>query len=135
MSRWLASYGPGTFEDIKWWTGWTASKTSRALELVGAQEVALDGGIGFVLPTDTEQLPDPGPWVALLPGLDPSVMGWKGRDWILGDLAGRLFDRNGNAGPTAWVDGEIVGGWAQRPDGSIAVGVLRDPGTEAPSGA
>ena len=98
---------------------------------MGAEEVALEDGVGFVLPTDTEQLPDPGPWVALLPGLDPSVMGWKGRDWILGDLAGRLFDRNGNAGPTAWVDGEIVGGWAQRPDGSIAVGVLRDTGTEA----
>lgn len=131
VSRWLAAYGPGTFEDIKWWTGWTVAKTKRALELVGAQEVALDGGVGFVLPTDTARLPDPGPWVALLPGLDPSVMGWKRRDWILGDLAGRLFDRNGNAGPTAWVDGEIVGGWAQRPDGSIAVGVLRDRGTGA----
>lgn len=131
VSRWLASYGPGTFEDIKWWTGWTVAKTRRALELIGAREVALEGGVGFVLPTDTEPVPYPGPWVALLPGLDPSVMGWKGRDWILGDLAGRLFDRNGNAGPTAWVDGEIVGGWAQRPDGSIAVGVLRDPGSEA----
>ena len=131
VSRWLASYGPGTFEDIKWWTGWTVAKTRRALELVGAQEVALEGGAGFVLPTDTEQSPNTASWVALLPGLDPSVMGWKGRDWILGDLAGRLFDRNGNAGPTAWVDGKIVGGWAQRPDGSIAVGLLRDVGTEA----
>jgi hypothetical protein len=131
VSRWLASYGPGTFEDIKWWTGWTVAKTRKALESARAQEVVLEGGVGLVLPTDIELLPDPGPWVALLPGLDPSVMGWKGRDWILGDLADRLFDRNGNAGPTAWVDGEIVGGWAQRPDGSIAVGVLRDPGTEA----
>ena len=131
VSRWLASYGPGTFADIKWWTGWTVAKTRNALELIGAQEVALEYDVGFVLPTDTGQLPDPGPWVALLPGLDPSVMGWKEREWILGDLAGRLFDRNGNAGPTAWVDGEIVGGWAQRRDGSIAIGVLRDPGTEA----
>lgn len=131
ISRWLGSYGPGTFEDIKWWTGWTVAKTRRALEAAGAKEVALEEGVGFVLPADTELTPYPGPWVALLPGLDPSVMGWKKRDWILGDLAGRLFDRNGNAGPTAWVDGKIVGGWAQRPDGSIAVGVLRDVGTEA----
>ena len=131
VSCWLAAYGPGSFEDIKWWTGWTVAKTRRALELVGALEVALECGGGFVLPNDTGPAPDPEPWVALLPGLDPSLMGWKERGWILGDLAGRLFDRNGNAGPTAWADGEIVGGWAQRPDGSIAVGILRDPGTEA----
>ena len=131
VSRWLAAYGPGSFEDIKWWTGWTVAKTRRALELVGAEEVVLECGTGFILPNDSGQVPDPEPWVALLPGLDPSVMGWKERGWILGDLAGWLFDRNGNAGPTAWANGEIVGGWAQRPDGSIAVGILRDPGAEA----
>jgi hypothetical protein len=31
-----------------------------------------------------------------------------------------LFDRNGNAGPTIWADGRVVGGWAQRPDGRLA---------------
>ena len=29
------------------------------------------------------------------------------------------FDRNGNAGPTIWVDGRVVGYWVQRPDGGI----------------
>ena len=37
-----------------------------------------------------------------------------------------LFDRNGNAGPTVWVDGRIVGGWAQGPDGAIRVALLED---------
>ena len=50
-------------------------------------------------------------------------MGWKQREWYLGDLAafgGPVFDRNGNAGPTIWVDGRVVGGWAQRKSGEIA---------------
>jgi hypothetical protein len=61
----------------------------------------------------------PDDWVALLPALDPTVMGWKERDWYLGGHAGDLFDRNGNAGPTVLHNGKVVGGWAQRPDGEV----------------
>ena len=32
-----------------------------------------------------------------------------------------VFDRNGNGGPTVWVDGRIVGTWVQRRDGTVAV--------------
>ena len=39
-----------------------------------------------------------------------------------------MFDRNGNGGPTVWVDGRIVGGWVQRRDGTIAVHLLTDVG-------
>ena len=49
-------------------------------------------------------------------------MGWKQRDWYLGDwtaFGGPLFDTNGNAGPTVWVNGEAIGAWAQLADGSI----------------
>jgi hypothetical protein len=60
-------------------------------------------------------------------------MGWAERTWFLGDQAQRapLFDRSGNAGATVWWDGRVVGGWAQRKDGEIAVGLLRDIGTDA----
>ena len=44
-------------------------------------------------------------------------MGWKLRDWYLPAAAADAFDRNGNAGPTLWVDGRVVGAWAQAPDG------------------
>ena len=37
---------------------------------------------------------------------------------------GLIFDRNGNAGPTVWVDGRVVGGWAQLPDGEIRYRLL-----------
>ena len=60
-----------------------------------------------------------------LPGLDPTAMGWKGRDWCLApDMARCVTDRNGNIGPTVWADGQVVGGWVQRPDGSIAHDVM-----------
>ena len=44
--------------------------------------------------------------------------------------ARELFDRNGNAGPTLWADGRIVGGWAHAKDGEIRLGLLEDVGAE-----
>jgi hypothetical protein len=58
-------------------------------------------------------------------------MGWKEREWYLGPHAGLLFDRSGNAGPTVWRDGRVVGGWAQRRDGEVAVRLLEDVGADA----
>ena len=46
-------------------------------------------------------------------------MGWKQRDWYLPPAAAESFDSNGNGGPTLWVDGRIVGAWAQTRDGKI----------------
>lgn len=130
--RWLAAYGPGTVADLRWWTGWTAAWAKQALAEVGPVEVDLDGGgIGLMLPDDDVLDPQPEPWVALLPALDPTVMGWSGRDWFLGEHGPALFDRSGNPGPTVWCDGRIVGGWAQRTDGEIAYRLLEDVGAEA----
>jgi hypothetical protein len=33
--------------------------------------------------------------------------------------------------PTIWVDGRIVGGWAQRRSGEVVPNLLEDPGAEA----
>jgi hypothetical protein len=129
--RWLQTFGPATFDDLRWWTGWTVARTRRALADAGAVEVDLDGAAGLALPDDLEPVAPPDPWVALLPALDPTVMGWKHRDWYLGEHRAALFDRNGNAGPTVWCDGRVVGGWAQRPDGEITVRLLDDIGAEA----
>jgi hypothetical protein len=124
---WLSRFGPGTAADLKWWTGWTMTHTRAALRTLEAVEVTLDGGeTGFVLPGDTGPVPDPGPWVALLPSLDPTVMGFQSRMWYLGSHAPTLFDRTGNAGPTVWADGRIVGGWAQRRTGEVAFELVDD---------
>jgi Winged helix DNA-binding domain len=131
VRRWLATFGPGTTADVKWWTGWTAAKTKAALDAVGAVEVALDQGNGWVLPDDQGPVRARKPWVALLPSLDPTTMGWQQRHWYLGDHGKAVFDTNGNAGPTVWVDGRIVGGWAQRRMGEVVYELLEDIGREA----
>ncbi|MEU7527003.1 winged helix DNA-binding domain-containing protein [Saccharothrix sp. NPDC042600] len=131
VRRWLAAFGPGTEADLKWWTGWTFGAVRAALKTVGAVEVALSTGPGWALPDDLFT-PATEPWVALLPALDPTPMGWQGRDWYLApELRPRLFDTAGNVGPTAWCDGRVVGGWAQRPDGEVVWQALTDVGAHA----
>ena len=125
LRRWLHAFGPGSSTDLRWWTGWTARQATAALAALDVAEVALDDGTtGYLLADDTDPLPAPKPWVAFLPSLDPTIMGWKERDWYLGDHAAALFDRNGNAGPTIWADGRVLGGWAHTADGTIATRLL-----------
>ena len=129
---WLAAFGPGTVADLRWWTGWTAAHTKQALAAVQPVEVDLGNGTtGLVLPDDLDPVPSPDPWIALLPALDPTPMGWNGRGWYLGPHGTVLFDRNGNVGPTVWCDGRIVGGWAQRRSGVVVVRLLEDVGADA----
>ncbi|WP_086824793.1 winged helix DNA-binding domain-containing protein [Allokutzneria sp. NRRL B-24872] len=124
VRRWLERFGPGTLEDVKWWTGWGLGDTRKALQAAGAEVVLLDEGEGFAI---RHELDDSGEvetetWVALLPALDPTPMGWKHRDWYLPQAhRAALFDSTGNVGPTVWRDGQVIGGWAQRKDGTIGV--------------
>jgi hypothetical protein len=127
VGRWLASFGPGTEDDLVWWLGATKGAVRSALAALGAVEVSLDGGgTGWVLPDDLDEEEAVAPWAALLPVLDPTVMGWKERGFYLGEHAPHLFDRNGNAGTTAWWDGRIVGCWVQDDDGVVEVRLLEE---------
>ncbi len=129
--QWLLAYGPAPAGDLRWWAGWTAGELNKALAGLDVVEVDLDGGgTGVLLAEDTEPVPDEPPWVALLPALDPTVMGWVDRGWYLGPHATALFDRTGNAGPTVWYDGRVVGGWAQTSTGEVRYRLLEDAGRE-----
>lgn len=131
LRTWLQSYGPATETDMRWWTGWPVGQVKTALEDVGAVEVDLaEEGKGYVLPDDADDAAEPDPWVALLPSLDTTVMGWKEREWYLGQHSQTLFDRNGNAGPTVWADGRVVGGWAQRENGEVVYELLEEVGSD-----
>jgi hypothetical protein len=125
VGRWLRSFGPGTEDDMVWWLGATKGAVRGALAALGAEQVSLDGGgTGWVLADDVDPVEPVEPWGALLPVLDPTVMGWKERDWYLGTYRPQLFDTNGNAGTTAWWDGRIVGCWVQDEAGVVEVRLL-----------
>jgi hypothetical protein len=130
VERWLRAFGPGTAADIKWWLGSTVAAVRRALTDLGAVEVELEGTTGYVLPDDLDETDPVEPWAALLPPLDPTTMGWAEREWYLGPYKEQLFDTSGNAGPTAWWDGRIVGGWRQGEAGEVVLHLLEDIGGE-----
>lgn len=114
----LWTFGPATETDLAWWLGATKGVVRTALRDNEALAVQLDSGaIGWVLPDDTadlEQPPERRPWVALLPTLDPTTMGWRERDFYLhAEHTPYLFDRAGNGGTTMWANGRIVGCWVQ----------------------
>nr|MBA2463771.1 winged helix DNA-binding domain-containing protein [Nocardioidaceae bacterium] len=124
---WLRRFGPATSTDLQWWMGWTAALTTHALSASRAVPVELEPAAGsgrsarsgWVAEGDEEVVGGSGRWVAVLPGLDPTVMGWKQRDWYLHSACADAFDRFGNAGPTLWVDGRVVGAWAQARAGEL----------------
>ncbi|MGZ4769292.1 MAG: winged helix DNA-binding domain-containing protein [Ilumatobacteraceae bacterium] len=126
----VAAFGPVTTADLQWWAGWTMGTARRALTTIGAVEVDIEGGVGWVLAGDAGASPTTGaPWIAFLPALDPTTMGWKERTWYLDDhgaFGKSLFDSTGNAGPTIWLDGRVVGGWAQRKSGEVVYRLVAD---------
>ena len=125
VARWLRTFGPGTESDIVWWLGAAKSAVRAALKELGAVEVSLDSGAHrWLLPDDLNEEGDPGRWVALLPSLDPTVMGWQERNFYLGSHRNELFDVQGNAGTTVWVNGRVVGYWVQDGAGAVQLRLL-----------
>ena len=133
MDRHLTTFGPATVTDLGWWSGLPKGRIRAALDELGAREVTLEDVTepGFVCAHDDLDVGHRGreldATVALLPGLDPAAMGWKQRAWYVDDRAATgIFDRNGNAGPTVWVGGRVVGAWTQRTDGEIVIELTDD---------
>ncbi|MBN1813070.1 MAG: winged helix DNA-binding domain-containing protein, partial [Anaerolineae bacterium] len=122
------AFGPATHDDVQWWTGLTRAETQEALDAVAPEvaEAAIEGldGEHLMLADDAERLRDfaapDAPYVFLLPGLDPYIMGYSGRRRFLAqEHRKKVFDRAGNAVPTVWVDGRVVGVWGQRKSGQV----------------
>jgi len=136
VRRLLWTFGPVTEDDLVWWLGSTKGAVRSALAAVDALAVELDdGGRGWVLPDDTADLDAPpaaAPWVALLPTLDPTTMGWRGRAFYLDPAhTPYLYDRAGNGGTTVWVDGRIVGCWVQGEGERVEPILMEDISTDA----
>jgi hypothetical protein len=71
------------------------------------------------------------PYVFLLPALDPYIMGYQDRQRFLApERHDKIFDRAGNAMPTAWANGQVVGVWGQRKDGRVVCGLFKPVGDD-----
>lgn len=130
IEGYLAAFGPVTITDVAWWTGWSKARVTAALDKLPTVPAQLDDGSqGLLLESDVGAVFESETSVALLPSLDPTAMGWKQREWYLGPhgvFGDTLVDRAGNIGPTVWLDGRVIGGWMQRPDGKVAYELLEN---------
>ncbi len=131
--RYLSAFGPATRDDLQWWLGFSKRETREALEPLELSlvDVGIQGfGGGYLMQAeDAQRLQDFGPpnvaYVFLLPGLDPYLMGYRDRDRFLApEHRTKIFDRAGNAVPTVWANGRIVGAWGQRKDGGVIYGLF-----------
>jgi hypothetical protein len=80
-------------------------------------EVAGLQGTYLVTATDLAQMgqdSDQKYRLTFLPNLDPCIMGYKDRSRFLHPSKyDRVFDPSGNALPTVWCDGKVVGIWME----------------------
>jgi hypothetical protein len=139
VRRYLAAFGPATFDDVQWWTGLSRREVQASLEALkpAVREVTVEGwGDGYLmLDDDVQQLrdfaPPDAPYASILPGLDPYIMGYHDRRRFLApEHCTKVFDRAGNAMPTVWANGRVVGAWGQRQDGSVIYGLFEPVGEE-----
>jgi hypothetical protein len=139
VRRYLSAFGPATFDDVQWWTGFSKRDTKRALEALNPEviDVAIKGlGDGYVMLADDAQrlrgfVPADAPHVFFLPSLDPYIMGYRDRRRFLApEHRSKLFERAGNAVPTVWAGGRVVGAWGQRKDGSVIYRLFEPVGEE-----
>jgi hypothetical protein len=137
VRRYLSAFGPVTFDDIQWWTGFSKGDTEEALRDLkpAVVELTIEGFDDeyLMLAEEAQQLrayaPSEFPCVFVLPGLDPYIMGYRDRRRFLKpEHYGKVFDRAGNAMPTVWANGQVVGVWGQRKDGAVTYGLFEEVG-------
>jgi hypothetical protein len=128
VRRYLAAFGPAKAEDVQWWTGLTVEEVEDAQRAIQPPpvEVHIEGmdGAYLMLPDRVRTLwsfsPPGKPYVSLLPSLDPHIMAYRDRRrFLAAEHEKKVFDRAGNAMPTVWVNGRVVGAWGQYKDGQV----------------
>jgi hypothetical protein len=121
VEHYLSRLGPASEADIAWWAGFSKSDVRTALGSLGdeVERVRIEGlGGDYVLLSrelDTlRSVPSGEHSTFLLPALDPYIMGYKDRTRFLDPAqTNKVFDRAGNALPTVWQDGHVIGVWVE----------------------
>jgi len=133
----LSAFGPTTLDDVQWWTGYSKTQVKQALRTLEPTTTRVTvEGLGddyLMLADDARRLgdfaPSDAPYVFLLPILDPYIMGYHDRRRLLAqEHRDKVFDRAGNAVPTVWANGRVVGAWGQRKDASVVYDLFEPVG-------
>jgi uncharacterized protein YcaQ len=136
VQHYLSHLGPATEEDVVWWTGLGKLEIRQAVTALKQQlqEIAVEGlGAGYLVMTkDLKGLArryHRQRSVNLLPSLDPYIMAYKDRRRFLAqERYSQVFDRAGNALPTVWLDGRVIGVWVENKERSgLEVLLFQEP--------
>lgn len=113
-ARYFSSHGPATLQDFVWWSGLKTGDARRAIEAAAAQLAQIDvDGVAYWTARETPIWDETSPHVALLPGFDEYMLGYRGRDAVLDPQHAQKIvpGSNGVFRPIVVVDGQIVGTW------------------------
>jgi len=139
VRHYLATFGPAKEEDIAWWSGFSKGEARIALGALGEEVVTIEisdlDGEFLTLAAEIKPLKRSKPGggrIFLLPSLDPYIMGYKDRERFLApEHYSKVFDRAGNALPTIWAEGRVVGVWQEkRPLASLTLLLFEEIGTQ-----
>jgi Winged helix DNA-binding domain len=116
--RYLAAYGPATYQDLaRWWNGGGVTTARRWIVSLGDEVTAvdLDGTQAWMLTAHVREVRDLSPTksVRLLPGFDQYVVGasWHARHLLPGVLRSRVYRPQGWISPVLLVNGRMEGIW------------------------
>ncbi|MEZ4321668.1 MAG: winged helix DNA-binding domain-containing protein [Myxococcota bacterium] len=155
LLRAIDAFGPVTADDLAWWLPASKGEVKRVLAATGPDYTSFEeDGNEYWLHASLREAPTDGPlgtW--LLPYEDSLLKGYKDRDWLLAPgLRDVVFPQrvkhwappdgtapesvqkgvnvSGEARPSIWWDGQVVGRWEER-EGALVWQLHHDVGSEA----
>lgn len=136
LKYYLDTFGPATIEDAAWWTGFRKTEVKKVFTLPEILKIVVSGldGDYYITKNRLEKLKSFSPrekdQTALLPFLDPYIMGYKKRERYM-DMTywDYIFDRSGNAAPTILINGRVTGVWdfLEKPEPAVKVYFFNPP--------
>ena len=130
--RYLHGHGPATDGDLAKWAGLPLRDARSGLRAVAGELVELEGGLLDLADRKPSALELEARWLTerlpprLLPGFDPSQLGWRGREpFVLPAHDGLVVDKGGGFfRPMATIDGVAAATWRVRRQGSgLEIGI------------
>jgi hypothetical protein len=108
--RYLAGHGPADDRDLARWTGLPLKDCREGFSAISAELAERDDGL---LALRGQESPSEDPPPLLLGAFEPLLLGWNGREEIVGENWPQLA-RGGMISPLALVGGRAAGSWRTR---------------------